>query len=157
MAVHTAIFTVSALDLLIDKILKILLSDLSFLKLCFISQYMLLRILIESHHQLVALVNLRLLVQLHPSDMVRVQHVLVEPADLVRAVLALDALGEDFYVPPNFSNEGVPGALEHKRNGEEWIVLLLLQAGISQPPLKSYVALLFIGELVAHDLRDSNL
>ena len=113
MAVHTAVFTVSALDLLVNEIFKILLSDLSLLKLCFISQYMLLGILIESHHQLVALVDLRLLIQLHPSDMMGVQHVLVEPADLVRAVLALDALGEDFHMPPNFSYKGISGALEH--------------------------------------------
>jgi len=44
---------------------------------------------------------------------VSISHILIQPPNLVRAVLALDVVRVRFGVPAYLSDKGVPGALEH--------------------------------------------
>ena len=90
-------------------------------------------------------------------DSVRVQHVPVQPPHLVRAVLALDIIGEYLDVAADLPDESVPRPLEHQTDGKVGVVLFLLQAGVGEPPFERYVALLLVRQLLAHDLLARDL
>jgi hypothetical protein len=148
---------VPPLHLLVDEIFEVLLPYLGLLVFDPVLGDVLLGLVVEGEHQLEALVDLRVLVQLDPPDVVRVQHVPVQPPHLVRAVLALDIIGEYLDVAADLPDESVPRPLEHQTDGKVGVVLFLLQAGVGEPPFVRYVALLLVRQLLAHDLLARDL
>lgn len=148
---------VPPLHLLVDEIFEVLLPYLGLLVFDPVLGDVLLGLVVEGEHQLEALVDLRVLVQLDPPDVVRVQHVPVQPPHLVRAVLALDIIGEYLDVAADLPDESVPRPLEHQTDGKVGVVLFLLQAGVGEPPFERYVALLLVRQLLAHDLLARDL
>lgn len=69
-----------------------------------------------------------------------VKHVLMQPRHLVGAILALDILGENLDMPPNFPDEGVSCSLKHQTYREVGVVFLLLEASVSEPTFEGKIA-----------------
>jgi hypothetical protein len=105
---------------------------------------MLFRFIIETHHQLKALVNFRVFKQFNSPNIMGIKHILVHPCDLIGAVLALNTLGKDLYMSTNFPYEGISSSLENQTDRKIRIIFLLFETGVGKSPFEREVASLLV-------------
>ena len=94
-----------------------------------------LTLLIESKHNLDNLIKFDILQKLNPPNLMRFNHILQNPPDLICTILTLDIVGIAVSMPRHLPYIIIPGPLQNKAYGKVRIVVFLLEACLNEPCL----------------------